>query len=224
MADEKSHLSWSFLLALCLSGLVLVYTKFDLELSILVGALVMIGSLIPNIDSTDDGFTGELSGLIGALAPILFIQSFPFLAEGGSVRIALTILGGFILARMLFSYLTRNVFSPRGALHSIPAILLFFEVGYLMFPGIFWKFRMMLGIALASGVASHIFLDAFTNISLVKKTMAKHAHSGSVLKFSGHTAFATWFMYLSILLLGWFVAKDIAPSLQVQAPVKVQDK
>lgn len=221
MADEKSHLSWSFLLALMLSGLVLLYTRFDLELSLLSAILVTIGSLIPNIDSTDDGMTGELSGLIGALFPILFLQYFPELSVGGSVRIALTIIGGYVLARSIFSYFAAHIFSPRGALHSIPAIILFFEIGYASFPGIFWKERAILGLALSIGVASHIFLDGFTNIKLVKKTLAKNAHDGSVLKFTGASVASTWILYLSILFLGWVVAKDVMPNLKVQAPVTI---
>ena len=221
MADERSHLSWSFLLALALAFFAAVYTKLDLELSLLAGVLVMIGSILPNIDSTDEGMTGELSGLLGALIPVIFLQYFPVLSSGGSVRIALTIIGGYVLGRMVFSYFAENIFTPRGALHSLPAILLFFEIGYVIFPDLYWKERFLLGSALSLGVASHIFLDAFTNITLVKKTLASNAHEGSVLKFSGATVGSTWMLYLSILLLGWFVAKDIAPSLKMQAPVTV---
>ena len=58
MADEKSHLSWSFLLAICYFGLSVFFTKLNLEISLLAAFLVMIGSIIPNIDTTDDGVTG----------------------------------------------------------------------------------------------------------------------------------------------------------------------
>lgn len=224
MADERSHLSWGFLLALGCSAFVFLSTKFDVELSLLAGALVMIGSILPNIDSTDEGITGELSGLLGALIPVIFIQQFPSLSSGGSVRIALTILGGYVAGRLLFSYFAEHIFTPRGALHSLPAIILFFEIGYIIFPDLYWRERFLLGMSLSIGVASHIFLDAFTNLSLVKKTLAKNAHEGSVIKFSGATVASTWFLYLSIIFLGWFVAKDISPSLKVQPPVTVDKK
>lgn len=223
MADEKSHISWAFLLALGYCAFGLVYQKVHWELILLAGIFVIIGSILPNVDSTDDGLTGELSGVFGALLPVLFLEKFPFLSQGGTVRIALTLLFGFILARSVFTYLTTYLFSPRGALHSIPAIILFFEVGYLLFPDLYWQERFYIGGALAIGVASHLFLDAFTNIKLVKKTLAKDAHSGTVIKFTGKTPGATWFLYISIILLGWFVAKDLAPSLSVRTPVTVNE-
>jgi membrane-bound metal-dependent hydrolase YbcI (DUF457 family) len=221
MADEKSHISWAFLLALVYAAFGLVSLNAHWEIVLLAGILLVIGSILPNVDSTDDGFTGELSGVFGALLPVLFLEKFPVLSQGGSVRIALTLLFGYILARSVFSLLTTYLFSPRGALHSIPAILLFFEIGYLLFPDLHWQDRVYVGGALSAGVASHLLLDAFTNLTIVKKTMCKDAHSGAVLKFVGVTSAATWFLYIMILVLGWFVAKDLAPSLRVQTPVTV---
>jgi len=185
--------------------------------------LLIIGSILPNIDSTDDGLTGELSGVFGALLPVLFLTKFPNLLTSGSVNIALTLLLGYILARFIFGILTVHIFSPRGALHSIPAIILFFEIGYLLFPDLHWKDRTFLGGALGLGVTSHLFLDAFTNIKVVKNTVAKNAHSGTVLKFTGVTTTATWFLYIMVIGLGWFVAKDLSPSLKMQAPVTVNE-
>ncbi len=222
MADEKSHISWAFLLALayCAFGFA---NRTHWEIIVLAGILVVIGSILPNVDSTDEGLTGELSGIFGALLPVLFLDKFPILSQGGTVRIALTLLFGFILARSVFTFLTNHLFSPRGALHSIPAIILFFEIGYLLFPDLYWKERVYIGGALGIGVASHLLLDSFTNISLVKKTMCKDAHSGAVLKFTGVTSAATWFLYIMIIVLGWFVAKDLAPSLRMQTPVTVDE-
>jgi hypothetical protein len=224
VADEKSHISWSFLIAIgyCAFGMARYHSHW--EVALLGGILVVIGSILPNVDSTDEGLTGELAGVFGALLPVLFLAKFPYLSQGGTVRIALTLLFGFILARSIFSFLTTYLFSPRGALHSIPAIVLFFEIGYLLFPDLHWKDRLFLGGALGIGVTSHLLLDAFTNIGLVKKTMAKDAHSGKVLKFAGVTNAATWFLYCMILILGWFVAKDLAPSLKMQAPISVDER
>ena len=195
--------------------------RYRPELVILCFFLVVIGSVIPNIDTSDDGLTGELSGLFGALVPVLFFKLFPDFTSAGSDRIALTIIAGYISARFVFTYFTRNVFAPRGALHSIPAILLFFEIAYLLFPGLFWKERALLGGAMAVGVISHLMLDSFTNIGLVRKATGVHGNSGTVLKFHGRSSQGTWALYILIIVLGWFVARDIMPSLQMRAPVTV---
>lgn len=223
MADEKSHISWGFLISLIYFVFGFIYYRIHWEIALLAGILLIIGSILPNIDSTKEGITGELAGVFGALLPVLFLDKFPILSQGGTVRIALTLLFGFVLARATFSLLTTHLFSPRGALHSIPAILLFFEIGYLLFPDLHWKQRLYLGGALGIGVASHLLLDGFTNIGIVKKTICKDAHSGPVIKLAGVTASATWFIYISVLVLGWFVAKDLIPSLQMQNPVSMNE-
>lgn len=222
MADERSHISWAFLLALTYCGLGAVSYDISPEISVLGFILVIIGGIIPNIDSSDAGWTGELPGLLGALVPIIFLQSFPSLSNG-SVRVALTLFFGFTLSRWAFSYLTREVFLNRGALHSIPAIILFFEATYLLFPDINWKLRTFLGGAIAIGALSHLLIDSFTNLSIVKKAVKPNAHSGSVLKFTGSDTRGTWALYLGIIILGWFVAKDLKPSLNVRSPVTVSD-
>jgi hypothetical protein len=222
MADERSHISWSFMLGMFYCGLGAVAYDITPEITILGFILVVIGGIIPNIDSSDAGWTGELPGLFGALVPIIFLQSFPHLATN-SVRIALTLFFGFALSRWVFSYLTKEVFLNRGALHSIPAVILFFEIAYLLFPDISWKLRTFLGGALAIGAFSHLLIDSFTNLSIVQKTVKPKGHSGSVLKFSSSDARGTWALYLGILTLGWFVAKDFKPNLSVRSPVTVSE-
>ncbi|HMO18876.1 MAG TPA: metal-dependent hydrolase [Oligoflexia bacterium] len=222
MADEKSHISWAFLTGLAVASFGTASLHLHWEIVLLGFILLIIGSILPNVDSTDEGLTGELAGVFGALLPVLFLEKFPILSQGGTVRIALTLLFGFILARTVFSYLTNNLFSPRGALHSIPAVILFFEIGYLLFPDLSPRQRLFLGTCLGMGVLSHLLLDAFTNIKLVKNTVAKNAHSGAVLKFTGVTSAATWFVYIMIIFLGWFVAQDLKPSLRVQPPVTTE--
>ena len=221
MADERSHISWSFIVAMVYCGAAYVFMKYDVELVVLAFFLVVIGSVIPNIDSTDEGITGELSGLIGALVPVLFFKLFPDFTAAGSVRIALTIIAGYISARVVFTYLTRHVFAPRGALHSLPAVILFFEIAYLLFPGIHWKEKVLLGGAMGIGALSHLLLDSFTNIGVVKKAVGGQGGSGTVLKFYGKSSKATWTLYILILVLGWFVARDIIPALKMRNPVHV---
>lgn len=222
MADERSHISWAFLLGIAYCGLGAVSYNINPEITILGFILVIIGGIIPNIDSSDAGWTGELPGLIGALVPIIFLQNFPSLSAG-SVRIALTLFFGFTLSRWAFSYLTKEVFLNRGALHSIPAVIFFFECAYLLFPDINWKLRTFLGGALAVGVISHLIIDSFTNLTLVQKTIKPNSHSGSVLKFAGSDSRGTWALYLAIIVLGWFVAKDLKPTLNVRSPVTVSE-
>lgn len=221
MADERSHISWSFMLGMFYCALGAVSYDITPEITILGFIFVIIGGILPNIDSSDGGWTGELPGLFGALVPILFLQSFPNLATN-SVRIALTLFFGFTLSRWAFSYLTKEVFLNRGALHSIPAVILFFEIAYLLFPDLQWKLRTFLGGALAIGALSHLLIDSFTNLSLVKKAIKPNAHSGSVLKFSSDSR-GTWALYLGIITLGWFVAKDFKPNLSVRSPVTVSE-
>ena len=225
MADEKSHISWGFLLGLFYAGAGAVSYSFGSEAILLAFLLVLIGSILPNLDSTDQGITGELSGLIGAIAPILVINYFAHSGQGvtelGSIRMALIIIFGYSCARVFFSYLTNNILANRGALHSIPSAILFSEIGYLSFSDLNSVVRSFLGLALGVGVLSHVIIDAFTNMSIVKKTVAKNAHSGSVIKFTGASNTATWILYILIVLLGWFVARDISPSLKVQSPISL---
>jgi hypothetical protein len=216
MAEQRSHLSVSTACAIGYAALGAFAWKINLELVLLGAILVTVAGLLPNVDSGPSSDAGKkLIGFLSAIAPICVIAYFPGAKTGGIARLALVVVASFVGVQVVSSWLLQKFFHHRGLLHSVPAAIIIFEVFYLLFWDLFPKERLYLGGAAFIGFASHLLLDATSNIDLVGNKEKKTP----VLKLAGVSWQSTFALYSTAVLLGWFVLKDLSPALKIYGGV-----
>jgi membrane-bound metal-dependent hydrolase YbcI (DUF457 family) len=220
VAQPQSHVTFSVSIGLAYAlGGVFIF-NFLPEHAVLASVIVIIAGMLPNIDSKGGASAREMGGLLAAISPIVLIEFFPGLKAGGIARIALLVVCCYLITRMVVVRALERFTVHRGIFHSIPAAILTFEVVYLLFWDLYWKERLFIAIAALVGFLSHLILDALTNLDLLGRAFGKGERKPAVLKFTGKTLGSTVAMYISVVVLGWFIAIDIYPSLSLYAGVK----
>jgi membrane-bound metal-dependent hydrolase YbcI (DUF457 family) len=216
MAQPRSHLTVSTFCALAYCGIGIVLWGIGIDLVLLAAILVVIGGMLPNVDSGPGSEPGKkLIGFVGALAPLIIISAFPEFRSASIARLALLVIISFFVAQHVSSWILGSFFTHRGLLHSIPAAIIIFEVGYLIFFDLPPSRRLYLGGAAFVGFASHLILDAMLNVDLVGNKEKKTP----VLKLAGPSWQSTFALYSTLLVLGWFVLKDLSPGLKIYGGV-----
>jgi hypothetical protein len=104
-------------------------------------------------------------------------------------------------------------------IHSIPAAIITFEFVFLLFWDLYLYDRLYLATAALVGFLSHLLLDAYGNLDIVGKAMGKPRTVQPVMKFAANSWGATASAYGLCLLLGWFIAQDLYPSLRIVAGI-----
>jgi membrane-bound metal-dependent hydrolase YbcI (DUF457 family) len=216
MAQERSHLTVSTVCAIAYSGLGVVLWHIGIDLVLLAAILVVVAGMLPNVDSGPESESGErLIGFLGAVAPLVIISLFPQFKTAGIARLALIVIISFFVAQHISTWMLGTFFQHRGLLHSIPAAIIIFEIGYLIFWDLPPSRRLFLGGAAFVGFASHLILDAMMNVDLVGNKEKKIP----VLKVAGSTWKTNLALYSTLLVLGWFVLKDLSPGLKIYGGV-----
>lgn len=217
MAKQRSHLSTSVLLSGIYLGIGFLLFRLDPEVLLLGSIITVLCGILPNIDSGPDSESGQqFIALLTAVAPLILLSAIPELRTGGIARIALVLILSFFLTRSFSKWALAKFFSKRGTLHSIPAAVIIFEITYLLFFDLFPKERLYLGGAAFCGFMSHLLLDAVMNVDLV----GNKTPQPPVLKLGGKNWMQTTALYTTMVILGWFVLKDVYPSLRLYGGVK----
>jgi membrane-bound metal-dependent hydrolase YbcI (DUF457 family) len=219
MATSQSHFSLSLIVAAVYSIAALLLFHFKPELVLLAAVLVVVAGMLPNIDQGGSNQAKETASLLAAVAPLFCLEFFPSIAQGGIARIALVVVLCYLLTRLLVVRSLKKYTTHRGMVHSIPAAIIAAEVTYLMFWDLQREGKIFLALAAFSGFMTHLVLDAYGNLDLMKSATGQKEKKPAVLKVLGDTGKGNFVAYATMLVLGWFVAKDIYPALGFYAKV-----
>lgn len=219
MATPQSHFSFSLIIAALYALGALLLFHFKPELVLLAAVLIVVAGMLPNIDQGGSNQAKETASLLAAVAPLICLELFPAVSQGGVARIALVVVLCYILTRLLVVRGLRKYTVHRGMVHSIPAAIIAAEVTYLLFWDLERAGKFFLAAATLTGFMTHLFLDAYGNLDVVKSATGQKEKKPPVLKFAGATGKSTFFTYATMVVLGWFVARDIYPSLGFYAKV-----
>lgn len=203
MASFRTHISFGIALgvlsAIGIASLALVPAEWSYL--VLVGLMVTIGALMPDIDS-DSGIPfhvtfGSLALVAGGLGALYAYTAWPgnyWLLLGVPVA-AIFIVWGVI--GVIFKKFTRH----RGMAHSIPAAILaglitFSVTTYLGFAD--WQ-AFLLGLALTAGYILHLILDeVWAGMNFHGQLFVPNKAFGSALKLVSHDHRLTVITYLAI--------------------------
>ncbi len=216
MAKYQSHVTFSTVLSAVFVAAGIMLFGIYIEQALLAGVILVFAGLLPNVDSGHTESTREFGALLAAIVPLILIEFFPFVKDGGVSRLALVIVTVYLFTRLVVVRMLQSMTATRGMLHSIPAAIITTEVVYLFFFDLFWKDRLYVAIAAFIGFASHLLLDGYTNVDLLRAFNKSGKRPPAVFKMRADSAGSTIAAYLSIAVLGYFVMKDLYPHLNGQ--------
>lgn len=212
-------MSFSVFLGIVYALFGLAFLSLPGELALLASVICVFSGILPDIDATGGVPEREAAGLLAAVAPIFIFELFPGLRDDGISRIALVVIGSYLVTRMIVIRGLQKFTVHRGLVHSIPAAIIAFELAYLMFWDLVWSDRLYIAGAAFVGFFSHLALDGYSNLDLLGKAMGNSQKRPAALKLFGDSWGSTAFLYSIVAVLGWFVARDLNPDLRLVAGI-----
>lgn len=220
MADFKTHVTFSSAIG---AGYAVIGTglDFDLSTSLVAGGLCGVAGMLPDVDSDSGVPRREALGFAAAIVPMLLIDRFRQfeLTHDQMVLVAATLYFGirFTLADLIGRWSVH-----RGMWHSIPAVLIFAGLAFLISgPAEGSVFvRYFKAIAVGLGSLSHLILDEVYSVD-TRGIVPKFKKSfGTAIKFWGKNPTANFSTYgkLAIVIVAILMEPAVIERLELRNP------
>jgi membrane-bound metal-dependent hydrolase YbcI (DUF457 family) len=196
MADFKTHITTSCALGggyACLGA----YCGLPIEAALVAGGLCGVGGMLPDIDSDSGVPVRETMGFAAAITPMLLVDRFQQL---GLNYEQMVLAGGasylfvrFGIARLLMRYTVH-----RGMFHSIPALLIFTGLAFLICGSVNLHLRYFKAGGVFIGVLSHLLLDEIYSVQWIGGRWRFKKSFGTAFKLWGESAWGNVSTYLKL--------------------------
>lgn len=196
MADFKTHVTFSSAIG---AGYTVVASGvgFDLSTALVAGGLCGVSGMLPDIDSDSGVPRRESLGFAAALVPMLLIDRFKQM-DLGHDQMALLAAGIYFGIRFLAADLIGRWSVHRGMWHSIPAVLIFAGLAFLISGGDDVFSRYLKAAAVGLGSFSHLLLDEIYSVD-TRGVVPKFKKSfGSAIKFFGKKGWPNFSVYAKL--------------------------
>ena len=203
MADFKTHVTFSS----CIGAGYAVVAKgagFDLETSLVAGGLCGVAGMLPDVDSDSGVPRREALGFAAAIVPMLLIDRFKQfdLAHDQVILLGATL---YFCIRFVAADLIGRWSVHRGMWHSIPAVLIFAGLAFLISgpndtpDAIFVRYLKAGAVGL--GALSHLLLDEVYSVD-TRGVLPRFKKSfGTAVKFWGKKPWANFSTYAKLVLV-----------------------
>ncbi len=152
-----------------------------LPTAILAGGLCGVAGMFPDIDSDSGVPLRESLAFAAAVVPIMLVDRLQHL-NWPVESIVLAGAGVYLFIRFVVAHLLKHYTVHRGMFHSIPAVLVFGELAFLLASGDNLGLRWFIAAAVMLGALSHLVLDEIWSISLAGGVPHLKASFGTALK------------------------------------------
>lgn len=219
MASFRTHASFGIAAGLicAIGSFSLAFVPDSLSLPLGIGVAVLVGALLPDMDS-DTGLPFHLT--FGSLSLVAMFFTSVYVARlvpGDYVRIIGFGLGVGLVMWMLVGWLFKRFTVHRGMAHSIPAAALSAFISYsviIRFGLPAWD-AFLLGGSVGFGYLLHLVLDEFhAAINFHGTPFVPNKALGSALKWRSQSAWTTTCVYAALV---FFVLLDIQDMVQFSA-------
>lgn len=206
MANFKTHVTTSSVLGAgyaCLGA----YQGLDIEAALVAGGLCGIGGMLPDIDSDSGIPVRETMGFAAAVTPLLLVDRFQQL---GLNYEQMVLAGGasylfvrFGVARLLMRYTVH-----RGMFHSIPALLIFTGLAFLICGSANLQLRYFKAGGVFVGVFSHLMLDEIYAVEWKGGRWRFKKSFGTALKLWSDSAWGNFSTYWKLIAVGVLILSE----------------
>jgi membrane-bound metal-dependent hydrolase YbcI (DUF457 family) len=206
VADFKTHVTFSSAIgagyAVVASG-----TGFNLSTSILAGGLCGVSGMLPDIDSDSGKPRRESLTFAAAVIPLLMIDRFKQF-DLSHDQIVLCGVVMYVGIRFWLANLIGRWSVHRGMWHSIPAVLIFAGLAFLISgsPEIFDRYLKAAAVGL--GAFSHLLLDEIYSIDTRGYVPKLKSSFGSAVKFFGKDPRANLSIYIKLAVVALMIGTE----------------
>lgn len=202
MADFKTHITTSTVLGIGYGALG-AYNGLPIESALVAGGLCSIGGMLPDIDSDSGVPVRETMGFAAAVTPMLLVDRFQHMGLNHEHMVlagaASYLFVRFGIARLLMRYTVH-----RGMFHSIPALLIFTGVAFLLCGYANLHLRYFKAGGVFVGVLSHLTLDEIYAVEWAGGRWRFKKSFGTALKLWSDSAwgnFSTYWKLAAVVVL-----------------------
>ena len=193
MADFKTHITTSCVLGggyACLGA----YYGLPIEAALVAGGLCGVGGMLPDIDSDSGVPVRETMGFAAAVTPMLLVDRFQQL---GLNYEQMVLAGGasYLFVRFGIAKLLMRYTVHRGMFHSIPALLIFTGLAFLICGSSNLHLRYFKAVGVFIGVMSHLMLDEIFAVEWIGGRWRFKKSFGTALKLWGDSLWGNFSTY-----------------------------
>jgi len=207
MAGFKTHITTSSVLGVGYGAVAFVEFGVPLPTCVLAGGLCSVSGMLPDLDSNSGVPLRESLAFASAVVPMLAIERFKQLGlSPESMVLAGALI--YLLIRFVLGEWLRRYTVHRGMFHSIPALLIFSELVFLICGDQTLALRLYKSGAVATGFLSHLLLDELYSIEWYHGRLRLKKSFGTALKLWGHSLSANVSTYAKLAVLTFLVLND----------------
>ncbi|MEX0937209.1 MAG: metal-dependent hydrolase [Pirellulales bacterium] len=217
MANFQTHVTTSTVLGVGYAGAGIVLNA-PIDSALIAGGLCGISGMLPDVDSSSGRPIREIMNFAAAVVPMLMIERMRHL---GLTPESMVLAGGimYLLVRFVFADWLRRYTVHRGMFHSIPAALIFAELGFLVCGCDNLQLRYYKAGAVFLGVMSHLLLDEIYSLQMYRGRLRLKKSFGTALKFWGDSTWANVSTYAKLIAVTAMVLGEPLVMEKLGAPV-----
>lgn len=207
MADFRTHVTTSSVLGVGYAGMGIAM-GFHIDSAIVAGGLCGVSGMLPDLDSDSGIPIRESTGFAAGIVPMLLVDRFHafHLSYDGIVLIAASL---YFLIRFGGASLLGRFTVHRGMWHSIPAVLIFAGLAFLVCgPAGNAPIRYLKAGGVFFGAMSHLCLDELWSIEWKGGSWRLKRSFGTALKFWSKNGWANFSTYAKLVIVGVMVAGE----------------
>ena len=208
MAGFRTHITTSTVVGIGYAGLG-VYRGVPIESAAIAGIMCSVGGMLPDIDSDSGVPLREVMGFFAAVAPVFLVGRFSQLGLNHEqlvlAGLAIYLFVRFGVARLLARYTVH-----RGMFHSIPGLLVFTGVAFLITDYADLQLRYFKAGGVFFGVLSHLITDEIYSVEWAGGRWRFKKSFGTALKLWGPSFRGNMSVYAKLGIVAVLVLSEPA--------------
>ena len=218
MADFRTHVTFSSAIG---AGYAVIGSGmgFDLSTALVAGGLCGVSGLLPDVDSDSGVPRRESLGFAAAIVPMLLIDRFRQF-ELGHDQMILVGAAVYFGVRVLAADLIGRWSVHRGMWHSIPAVLIFAGLAFLISGSDNVFDRYLKAAAVGLGALSHLILDEVYSVDTRGVVPRFKKSFGTAVKLWGKDPMANFSTYAKLAAVTGAILMEpmVLERLELRAP------
>ena len=216
MAGFRMHVSTSTLLGCGYAGVLSVGYGVPVDTAIVSGAMCGFAGMLPDIDSDYGVPLRETMAFTAAVLPMMLVARFQSLHLSHDAM-ALAAVGMYLLIRFGVTKLIRRFTVHRGMFHSIPAMLIFAGLAFLVTGASPIEVRCYKAGGVMAGFMSHLVLDEIYAVEWKGGRWRFKKSFGTAIKFWSDDAWSNFSTYAKLAIVAMLIVGEPSVMEQIEA-------
>jgi hypothetical protein len=207
MAGFRTHVGVSSALGVGYAGTLHTMYGVPMPTATVAGALCGFAGMLPDLDSDYGVPLREAMSFAAATIPVFMVNRFESLQLSREAIIIIAI-GLYLFVRFGIGTMIRKFTVHRGMFHSIPAMLTFGGITYLLTGGFPANERYMMAGGVMGGFFSHLLLDEIYAVEFKAGRWRTKKSFGTAMKLWGGNGKSNMMAYGKLAIVGMGVVGD----------------